>query len=134
MPLPDATAKALADLAKQMVASGYGTTTFSFPSLPSPPRVPLLLGRVRCFYPWRTRRFCLGAVSANRLAELARLSFLSTAQEYTEHFNALLYYTSNLAPAQKAELFMLALDLPAQVSSKLTYTHTNSHSCRMKKG
>ena len=75
-----------------------------------------------------------GAVRANRLAELARLPFLPTAQEYTEHFNALLYYTSNLAPAQKAELFMLAHDLPAQVSSKLTYTHTNSHSCRMKKG
>jgi hypothetical protein len=58
--LPDATAKALADLAKQMVASGYGTMAFSFPCLPSPPRVPLLLGRVRCFHPRRTRRFCLG--------------------------------------------------------------------------
>lgn len=38
-------------------------------------------------------------VRASRVAELVWLLFLSTDQEYTEHFNALLCYTSNLALA-----------------------------------
>ena len=42
--------------------------------------------------------------------------------------------TMGLCGQRNTTYALLALDLPAQVSSKLTYTHTNSHDCRMKKG
>jgi hypothetical protein len=42
-----------------------------------------------------------------RLAELARLPFTSTVQEYVERYNTVLYHTDDdLGPRQKAKLFV----------------------------
>ncbi|KAG8056256.1 hypothetical protein GUJ93_ZPchr0002g26237 [Zizania palustris] len=41
-----------------------------------------------------------------RLSELAHLPFLSTVQEYSERFNAILCHAHDLSPVQKADLFV----------------------------
>ena len=41
-----------------------------------------------------------------RLAELARLPFLSSVQDYSDRFNSVLCHASNLNSLQKAELFV----------------------------
>ncbi|XP_066320654.1 uncharacterized protein [Miscanthus floridulus] len=43
------------------------------------------------------------AVQGTRLAELARLPFLSTVQDYSERYNAVLCHARDLSPRQKAE-------------------------------
>jgi hypothetical protein len=46
------------------------------------------------------------AVRGSRLAELGRLQFTSTVQDYADRFNAVLCHARNLDPVQKAELFV----------------------------
>jgi hypothetical protein len=46
------------------------------------------------------------AVRGSRLAELGRLQFTSTIQDYADHFNAVLCHARNLDDVQKAELFV----------------------------
>jgi len=46
------------------------------------------------------------AVQGTRLAELARLPFLSTVQDYSERYNAVLCHARDLSPRQKAELYV----------------------------
>ncbi|XP_062182160.1 uncharacterized protein LOC133886488 [Phragmites australis] len=62
-------------------------------------------------------------VRINRLAELARLPFLSTVQEYSERFNALLCHARNLSPVQKAELFVGGLPEHIHVDVELREPH-----------
>jgi hypothetical protein len=61
------------------------------------------------------------AVRINRLVEIARLLFLSTVQEYSEHFNTLLCHAHNLSLVQKAELFVGGL--PEHVNVELREPH-----------
>ena len=53
------------------------------------------------------------AVQGTRLAELARLPFLSTVQDYSERYNAVLCHARDLSPRQKAELYVGGL--PEQI-------------------
>jgi hypothetical protein len=46
------------------------------------------------------------AVCGSRLAELVRLQFMSTVQDYADRFNAVLCHARNLDAVQKAELFV----------------------------
>ncbi|XP_066321417.1 uncharacterized protein [Miscanthus floridulus] len=46
------------------------------------------------------------AVQGTRLAVLARLPFLSTVQDYSERYNAVLCHARDLSPRQKAELYV----------------------------
>lgn len=60
------------------------------------------------------------AIRTNRLAELARLPFYSSVQDYQERFNALVCHNPNLLPAQKADLFVGGLPehIPIDVELK----------------
>jgi hypothetical protein len=59
------------------------------------------------------------AVRGTHLSELARLPFLTTVQEYSDHFNAVLYHARNLSPLQKAELFVGGLPEHIKVNMEL---------------
>jgi hypothetical protein len=50
---------------------------------------------------------CFGpAIRGSRLAELGRLPFLSTVQDYSDRFTAILCHARNLSAPQKADLFV----------------------------
>jgi hypothetical protein len=59
------------------------------------------------------------AVRGSRLAELGRLPFLSTVQEYSDRFQALLCRARDVSPMQKTELFVGALPEYLQVDVEL---------------
>jgi hypothetical protein len=44
---------------------------------------------------------------------------LTTVQEYSDHFNAVLYHARNLSPLQKAELFVGGLPEHIKVNMEL---------------
>jgi hypothetical protein len=58
-----------------------------------------------CFWDLCSLRFGL-PVLGTRLAELARLPFVSTVQDYLERYNAMLCHARNLSARQKAELYV----------------------------
>lgn len=67
---------------------------------------------------------CFGpAIRGTRLSELARLPFLSTVQEYSDHFNAVLCHAPNLSALQKAELFVGGLPEHIKVDVELRQPH-----------
>ena len=45
-------------------------------------------------------------VLGTRLAELARLPFGTTVEDFSERFNVVLCHTRDLSPRQKAELYV----------------------------
>jgi hypothetical protein len=64
--------------------------------------------------------FCFGpAVRGTRLSKLARLPFLSTMQDYSNRFNAVLCHAQNLYAPQKAELFVGGLPKHIKVNVEL---------------
>jgi hypothetical protein len=58
-------------------------------------------------------------VRGSRLAELGRLQFTSTVQDYADRFNAVLCHARNLDAVQKAELFVGGLPDHIKVDVKL---------------
>ena len=63
---------------------------------------------------------CFGpAVRGTRLSELARLPFVSTVQDYSDRFNAVLCHACNLFAPQKAELFVGGLPEHIKVDVEL---------------
>jgi hypothetical protein len=61
-----------------------------------------------------------------RLAELARLPFTSTVQEYSERYNAVLTHTDNdLDPRQKAKLFVGGLPKHIRVDVRAPSSHVS---------
>jgi hypothetical protein len=59
------------------------------------------------------------AVRGSRLAELGRLPFTSTVQDYADRFNAVLCHARNLDPVQKAKLLVGGLPDHIRVDVKL---------------
>jgi hypothetical protein len=59
------------------------------------------------------------AVRDSRLAELGRLPFTSTIQDYAVRFNTMLCHARNLDPVQKAELFVGGLPHHIRVDVEL---------------
>jgi hypothetical protein len=59
------------------------------------------------------------AIRGTRLAELARLLLLSTVQDYSDRFNAVLCHAHDLSAPQKAELFVGGLPEHLKVDVEL---------------
>jgi hypothetical protein len=65
-----------------------------------------------------------------RLAELARLPFISTVQEYAERYNAVLCHTDDdLGPRQKAKLFMGGLPEHIRVDVEMRHPRISRLQC-----
>jgi len=62
-------------------------------------------------------------MQGTRLAELARLPFLSSVQDYSNRFNAVLCHARDLNPLQKAELF--ASGLPEHIKADVMRSPPN---------
>jgi hypothetical protein len=59
------------------------------------------------------------ALRTNPLGALARLCFLTTADDYQEHFSSLLCHTSALAPDQQVQLFTAGLPEQIKINVEL---------------
>jgi hypothetical protein len=59
------------------------------------------------------------AVQGTRLAELARLPFTSSMQDYSDRYNAVLCHAHDLSPHQKAELYVGGLPKHIKVDMEM---------------
>jgi hypothetical protein len=73
-------------------------------------------------------------VRGSRLAELARLQFTTSVQEYADRFNTVLCHAPNLDPVQKAELFVGGLPDHIRVDVELQSPQDLSTMVRLARG